>query len=225
MEAVVFDLDGVLADSEGLHAEALARVARLLGVQADLMKYVGWSDADAIADMLRLDGSATQTPSAAELLVAKSRAYAQLIDRMVPFPGAVELARSCAGRWRTGLCTATLRHDAAAAIARLGLAGVFRAIVAFEDTAQSKPHPAPYVCIAGRLGADPRGCVAIEDSERGVESAVMAGFTVLAVGHTSARASLVRAHSFVRSLEGLTAASVESLARDAIARRGNEART
>jgi len=219
VDAVVFDLDGVIADSEGLHAEALHQVGRSIGLHTDLTQYIGWSDADALADMLA--GAGTARPRIEDLLDAKSREYSRLLGRLRAFPGAAELVRACAQRWRVGLCTATLRHDAHAALERLGLAQCFHAMVVFEDAPQSKPDPAPYRLVAQRLGVAPNRCLAVEDSERGVASAAGAGLSVLAVGHTTGRERLDRAHAFVPSLAGLDADALESIARRIIHRRIN----
>jgi len=180
--AVLFDMDGLLVDSEPLWLEAETAVMARLGA--------GWSPADQ-AQLLggSLDrtvryllGKATRPAppeQVAEWLM--SGIAEQVRDHGVPVqPGARELlAEVKAAGLPHALVTSSERRFMDAVLARTGLR--FDALVCAEDVSVTKPDPEPYLLAAKLLGADPARCFALEDSPNGVASAEAAGCQVIAV--------------------------------------------
>jgi HAD superfamily hydrolase (TIGR01509 family) len=182
LQAVLFDMDGLLVDTEPLWFEVESDVMARLGGQ--------WSEADQ-QDLI--GGSLQRTVS--YLLARAARAASPddvgrwLVDGMIALlgtrelrvlPGARELLAEVASAGIPyALVTSSEREIMDAVIARMGVS--FCATVCAEDVRRSKPDPEPYLLAAMRLGADPRLCVALEDSPNGVAAAEAAGCRLVAV--------------------------------------------
>ncbi|MEU5945188.1 HAD family phosphatase [Micromonospora sp. NPDC047465] len=185
-DAVIFDLDGVIVDSEPVWEEVRrAYVAAHGGTwQADTQRrLMGMSTGEwarYLSGELGVDRSAEQVATeVVEEMIQRYAARVPLID------GADEVVRRLAGRWPLGLASSSPTRLIAAALAATGLADVFGATLSTEETERGKPAPDVYLAVAGRLGVDPARCVAVEDSSNGVRSAAAAGMTVVAVPHGS----------------------------------------
>jgi HAD superfamily hydrolase (TIGR01509 family) len=194
---VVFDLDGVVADSEPLHVQAWMRVLVGLGVGPEqltperLAAWVGVPDLDMVGGMVER-WELKQTP--AELLAAKRAAYRELIPgALSSFPGVPEELASWDGV-PLAMATATARREAELMLSTLGLARVFRVLVAGDEVRKPKPAPDCYLLAASRLGLDPRQCAAVEDAPHGIQAARAAGYYVLGVTTSFARERLGKAH-------------------------------
>ncbi|SCL37423.1 haloacid dehalogenase superfamily, subfamily IA, variant 3 with third motif having DD or ED [Micromonospora pallida] len=183
-DAVVFDLDGVIVDSEPVWEEVRrAYVAAHGGTwQPDTQRrLMGMSTGEwsrYLSDDLGVDRTAEQV--AAEVVEEMTRRYAEhvpLID------GADDVVRQLATRWPLGLASSSPTRLIAAALAATGLTDTFGATLSTEETAQGKPAPDVYLAVAARLGVEPARCVAVEDSSNGVRSAAAAGMRVVAVPH------------------------------------------
>ena len=181
---VVFDLDGVVADSEPLHVQAWVEVLGALGVslaalgEARLRSWVGVPDTDIVAGLVREHALPL---AAGELLARKRSAYRRLIPRaLTAFPGVGE-ALACWGGVPLGMATATARREAELMLDTLGLRRVFRVLVAGDEVARPKPAPDGYRLAVERLGLAPQDCVAVEDAPHGVQAAKEAGLAVLGV--------------------------------------------
>ncbi|MFE6488038.1 HAD-IA family hydrolase [Streptomyces sp. NPDC057757] len=180
LQAVLFDMDGTLVDTERLWWEAVEQVAGGLGRRltgADQPDVLGRPVEHTAAWL----GGITGTPVervAGEL-------HREFADRVrtgvVPRPGALALLDSLARDGvPTALVTASPRAVADTVLTALG-AGRFAVSVTADDTERTKPAPDPYLAACRALGVDPAGCVAVEDTQTGVSSAEAAGCAVLAV--------------------------------------------
>ncbi|MBO4207620.1 HAD family hydrolase [Micromonospora echinofusca] len=183
-DAVVFDLDGVIVDSEPVWEEVRrAYVADRGGrwlpdTQRRLMGMSTGEWSTYLSTELGVDRSPEQV--ATEVVDEMARRYA----RGVPvIDDSVAVVRRLAGRWPLGLASSSPTRLIAAALAATGLTDVFRFTLSTEETARGKPAPDVYLAVAGRLGVDPARCVAVEDSSNGVRSAAAAGMRVVAVPH------------------------------------------
>ncbi|MEV0153027.1 HAD family phosphatase [Micromonospora sp. NPDC050686] len=185
-DAVVFDLDGVIVDSEPVWEQVRrAYVAEHGGrwLPDTQRRLMGMSTAEWAAYLsgeLGVDRGAEQV--ATEVVTEMSRRYAAhvpLID------DADQVVRRLAGRWPLGLASSSPTRLIGAALAATGLADAFRATLSTEETARGKPAPDVYLAVAARLAVDPARCVAVEDSSNGVRSAAAAGMRVVAVPHGS----------------------------------------
>jgi HAD superfamily hydrolase (TIGR01509 family) len=182
--AVVFDLDGVLVDSEPVWEEVRRAVVAEHGgrwkpdTQRRLM---GMSTPEWAAYLSRDLGVGLPADEVAELVVAGMAA--RYAERLPLMEGAVEAVRRMASRWPLGLASSSPRRLIDLTLDRAGLAPLFAASVSTEEVKRGKPAPDVYLEVARRLGRDPRDCVAVEDSSNGIRSAARAGLPVVAVPH------------------------------------------
>lgn len=213
MDALVFDFDGTIVDSEPLHGRALAEVCAGEGVRVEPGHYVGHSDADALIAIFRAAGRPLNEQHLEQLLASKVVLMQSYLarDLFVPYPGAIELAHAARLRSRIGVCSAAIGSEVRYVLSRLGLDAVMGAIVTADEVGATKPDPEGYLLTAEQLRADPRKCIAIEDSVTGIAAARAAGYKVVAVGHTTPRERLREAHLFVDRISDLSVAQLEEL--------------
>ncbi|SDI56829.1 HAD family hydrolase [Nonomuraea jiangxiensis] len=183
MRACVFDLDGVLVDSEPVWEEVRrAFVAEHGGTwQPDTQsRLMGMSTAEWAAYLGSL-GVAMPAGEIASAVV--ERMAARYRDAVPLMPGAVETVRRLSGQVTLGLASSSPRSLIDTVLAAAGLAECFEATVSTEEVPRGKPAPDGYLEAARRLEVDPRECVAVEDSSNGLRSAHAAGMRVVAVPH------------------------------------------
>ncbi len=216
---VIFDFDGVIADTEKLHFEASRLVLAARGVPLDQARYyttyLGYSDADmaeAIArDQMHVAPGTDVSRFVSEFVRDKGRAYERMIAAgAVLFPGAPACFERLAAAFPLAVASGSFHAEIEHVLNGAGLLHHFSAIVGADDAARSKPHPAPYLEAARRLGADPSDCVAIEDSAWGLESARNAGMKTIAVTN-SYPASQLTADWIVESLDAITPESIRRM--------------
>ena len=214
-QAVIFDMDGVLMDSEQLWNESKQEVVRDSGGR--------WREdaPTAMMGMSSLEWSAYMHDELGVPMDASDINRA-VVDRMkqhyrehLPLlPGAVEVVRSLHRRWPLALASSANREIIDFALDAAGLAGEFRATVSSEEVEHGKPAPDVYLEAARRLGVAPDRCVAIEDSSNGLRSAAAAGMAVIAVPNTHyppAGDALALAAAVVHTLPEITPELVERL--------------
>jgi HAD superfamily hydrolase (TIGR01509 family) len=181
-DAVVFDLDGVLLDSEprwNAAREALVREAGGTWRPEAATAMMGMSSSEWSVYMRDALGVPMDPGDINEQVVRRmEQGYARELPLL---PGAREVVHALAGRWPLGLASSSNREiiDVVLGLARLD--GLFRATISSEEVARGKPAPDVYLEAARRLGARPARCVAIEDSSNGLRAAAAAGMTVIAV--------------------------------------------
>jgi HAD superfamily hydrolase (TIGR01509 family) len=182
IEAVVFDLDGVILDSEELWDEvreglALERGGRWHGgAQADMM---GMSSREWSVYMHERIGL-PEPPKEINAEVVR-RMLERYRQELPLIPGAVEAVQRLAARWPLGLASSSNRELIDAALEAAGISRYFRVTVSSEEVERGKPAPDVYLEAARRLGVAPERCAAIEDSQNGIRSAKAAGMRVIAI--------------------------------------------
>ena len=200
---VVFDFDGVIADTEKLHFEASRIVLAARGVSLDearyYTRYLGYNDAmmaDAVAqDQQLFETEADRAAFVRDFIEDKGRAYARLkADGAVVFPGVQACLTRLSAEFPLAIASGAFREEIEDILNGAGLTHCFQTIVGAGDVRHGKPHPAPYLEAARRLGADPTTCVAIEDSSWGLDSARAAGMKTIAVTNTYPAAQLTADH-------------------------------
>jgi sugar-phosphatase len=217
--AVIFDLDGVLVDSEPLWHRAEIAAFGAVGIEltaADCLRTTGLR-VDAVVDFWFAEvrtSSPAAAARAADRLVAEA-VLADIVARVEhllrahgePLPGAVEAVRHLADRGvPLAVASSSPTVLIVAALDRLGLADAFAVVRSAEHEPFGKPHPGVYLAAATALGIDPARCLAIEDSANGIRAAVAAGMTVIAVpDQPVAPAALALADRVLGSLRELPA--------------------
>jgi len=222
LQAIVFDFDGVIADSEPLHLRAFQQILaeeRIELSAADYYsRYLGYDDVG-LFQALAADRAVTMTVRQVTELVARKgvRLQQMLHDDHVLFPGAVEFIRTAAAEVPIAIASGALKPEILSIIEAAGIDELFTTIVAAGDTPQSKPSPAPYRLAFEQLRAksgrqlDPRRCVAIEDSRWGLESAQGAGLRCVGVTNSYPANELPQAELVVSGLGALTLTALDRL--------------
>jgi HAD superfamily hydrolase (TIGR01509 family) len=197
--AVIFDLDGVLVDSEQVWDEVRERLARERGgrwhsgAQRDMMgmSSIEWSR------YMSEDLAVPLSPE--EVSDEVVRRVEERYRRELPLlPGAVDAVRRLAGRWRLGLASSSNRPIIDLVLELAGIAELFEVTVSSEEVDRGKPAPDVYLEAARRLRVEPRRSAAIEDSTNGLLAARAAGLAVVAIPN----------HAFPPGPEALEAAEV-----------------
>jgi len=214
LRAIVFDFDGVLANSEPLHFQGFRDVLAEEGVTLTrddyYARYLGYDDAGAFQAIAGAGGTAWTAAQIAALVARKATRLEVLArDASILFPGAADAVRRAAAAVPVAIASGAIRADIRRVLDREQLTGCFTAIVAAEDTPFSKPAPDPYLralellapALGGRLAA--RDCVAIEDSHWGLESARVAGLRTVGITHTYEAPALADADLVIDSLDAL----------------------
>jgi beta-phosphoglucomutase len=217
VQAIVFDFDGVLADSEPLHLRSYQEIFEPHGVKLDTRtyceRYLGFDDEGAFRQIIADYGLMLGDEEIELLMVEKSRRFAALVSgQNVLYPGAAACARALAAVWPVGVASGALRHEIELMLRGAGLTDTFKFIVAAGETERTKPAPDPYLRAAELHGVPPSACVAIEDSRWGLESARTAGLRTIAITHTYPREELTRnADLVVDRLEEITADLIRAI--------------
>jgi HAD superfamily hydrolase (TIGR01509 family) len=215
IEAVVFDLDGVLIDSEpvweqvrrGLVAERGGHWAsdaqrRLMGMSTP--EWAGYLSADL--------GVRLPTDEIATLVIDRMAArYGEHVPLMA---GAADAVRRLAARWPLGVASSSPAGLIEVVLRSAGLRGFFSAVMSTEQVAHGKPAPDIYLAVAAGLGCSPADCAAVEDSANGLRSAAAAGLRVIAVPqprYPPEPDALAKASLVLPSLAGLTTDAVSAL--------------
>ncbi len=212
IEAVVFDLDGLLIETEEIWDEVREALVRERGGR--------WTDS-AQRDMMGMSSSEWSRylhetlglPEAPEELnrLVVERMAERYREHLPLLPGAVEAVQRVAARWPLAVASSSNRPLIDLVLELSGLAPLFQATVSSEEVPRGKPAPDVYLEAARRLGVEPERAAAIEDSQAGIGSARAAGMRVVAIPNRSFRPSdeaLAAADVVLDSLDELTPAAI-----------------
>ena len=222
LQAIIFDFDGVIANSEPLHLRAFQDVLAEDGISLSsedyYSRYLGFDDVGMIEAVAR-ERELPMTDRQVTALVARKGARMQelLSAGAVLFPGAANFIRLSAAAVPIAIASGALKHEIQEIVDAAGLADCFTAVVAAGDTPESKPSPAPYrlaferLCQETRLPLEPRRSVAIEDSRWGLASARGAGLRCVGVTTSYPAHELPGAELVVAGLAHLTLEMLDGL--------------
>ena len=204
-EAVIFDMDGVIVDSEPLHERAFREVLEEIGYGRthgiDFPAYYGKSDLVVWRDFIARHRPAQ---SLEELLARKEKKFGALLQREEPiFSGLPELLAKLSPRCPLALASGSRHPTINAVLAMRDLRRFFRVVVSSEDVAHGKPAPDIFLRTAELLEVGPDECCVVEDSASGVDAALAAGMTVIAITNSLPAEKLARATSVVETYEEL----------------------
>ena len=193
--AVIWDLDGVIADSAALHLASWRAMMAELGQELDeaaFRKLFGMINSEAVPLLLKRPLS---TEEVQRIGARKEALFRDLIPgRLRPIPGALEwIARLRAEGWRQAVASSAPRPNIAAMFDALGLHGAFDAVICGEDLPAGKPDPAVFLAAAQAIGVPPARCIVVEDAVVGVAAARRAGMKCIAVTTTHPASSLADA--------------------------------
>ena len=222
LRAIIFDCDGVIADTEPLHMSALQTVLREEGIDLgqDLYyrEYLALDDRACFIKAFSDRGETLPPEKLSELIGRKAAEVEPMMrDHLRLFPGAAELIRSASQRVVLAVASGALGREVELILKVAGVSGCFKAIVGAEDVARSKPHPDPFLEALTRINArstseiEPAECLVVEDSIHGVHAAHAAGMRCLAVTNSYPQAMLGEAELVVETLEDLPLGRLELL--------------
>ncbi len=215
-DAVIFDFDGVIVDTEPLHYKAFQEVLEPLGIgfpwQEYVEAYMGFDDRDAFLEAFQAHGRHLDDRKLKQLVASKSKIFLDIIRNGVrAYPGSVSLITSLdASGLPLAISSGALRSDILPILAILGIGRCFPHIISADDVRKSKPDPESYLLAYQRLKethplrlSSPDRCLAIEDTPAGIRSAKGAGLSVLAVTNSCREKDLIEADYLTASLENV----------------------
>ena len=214
LRAIIFDFDGVVADSEPVHLAVFQRVLGEAGLflspEEYYADYLGYDDRGCFRAFLAAHGQSPSDRTIDDLVARKAKAYLDHIKQhLVIFPGVRELVREAASRHRLAIASGALRHEIEYILECAGIRKEFEHITSAEDVRQGKPDPEPFLHALASLNRAPlpgqdrlaaADCLVIEDSIPGIRAAHAAGMKVLAVANTHTVQDLHEADALTHSL-------------------------
>lgn len=213
VRALIFDFDGVLADTEGVHCAAFQ--SALAGVGIDLSRhdyfthYLGLPDRDCLAAACARAG-ADAGPAQIETLFARKRAaFAARAQTAGLYPGVADTLRRLHGAFVLAIASGAFRDEIEPILQRAHVRALFTAVVGAEDVSRGKPAPDPFLRALQAVNAtqdvpiSAAECVVIEDAPRGVEAAHAAGMRCIAVTTHYDRSALSAADAVVERVSQL----------------------
>ena len=222
LRAIIFDCDGVIADTEPLHFAAFQRVLEEEGLQLTREQY--YRDYLALDDrncfsQVHSDREVALGPEKLFDLIARKASYIEPMMRshLLIFPGVVEFMRQASERFPMAVASGALRHEVELVLQHAGVRELFEVIVAAEDVVNGKPDPEPFLKACSLLNATggqtigPHECLVIEDSIPGVRAAHSAGMRCLAVTNSYSRERLDNADRVVGGLDEVSPSDLEDL--------------
>ncbi|SHE68424.1 haloacid dehalogenase superfamily, subfamily IA, variant 3 with third motif having DD or ED [Desulfacinum infernum DSM 9756] len=231
LQAVIFDFDGVVVDSEPLHYKAFMETLAPFHLQHDydvyVERYIGFDDRDAFRAIFEDAGRPLPADLFERLIYEKQGAFKRIVSKELrPFPGVHRLVQELVREEvPLAIASGSAREEILLMLDVLGLKQSFPVIVTADDVARSKPDPESYI-LAVRLLRDrgylpniasgpPEGCLVIEDTPTGIEAAKAAGLFVVAVAHSFPVEALGPADRAVPALSDLSGDLLRSFIRDA----------
>ncbi len=202
IKAVIFDLDGVLLDSERYHNQAILSVLEKEGFPPDpdcITEYVGKTTPVFLREFYRDKGRELSEAEHARLVQAKKDEFWSLF-KAEAHEGAAELVRGLRGGYKLAVASNSPEGYVRDNLASIGLLEFFEEVISIDDVERPKPAPDTFLKAAQKLGVEPGVCLVIEDSIYGVAAAKAAGMKCIAVTTNYPAEALIDADKIVASL-------------------------
>lgn len=212
LRAIIFDFDGVIADTEPLHFAALRQVLASIDISLTETEYytdyLGFDDRGCFLAALRSHQRQASLALLGELMDRKAHAYLSAVkEHLAIFPGVRELVHDATTRYPLAIASGALRNEIELILEEAGLRKAFLHITSAEDVTRGKPAPEPFLHAMAALNRQPAqpaltpdDCLVIEDSLPGIRAARAAGMKVLAVANTHTVQDLGEADAITDSL-------------------------
>ena len=212
LTAVIFDFDGVIADTEPLHFTGFRQTLAEIGInltESDYYaNYLGYDDRGCFIAALTTHRRPIDPTSLAQLMQRKAHAYLESVkNHLVIFPGVREFVREAAAAYPLAIASGALQHEIEVILEQAGLRKEFLHITGAEDVTRGKPDPQPFLHALTALNRQRQeqvitaeSCLVVEDSLPGIRSAKTAGMKVLAVANTHTLQDLHEAHAVASNL-------------------------
>jgi beta-phosphoglucomutase family hydrolase len=212
-KAVIWDMDGVIADTTPYHEEAWREIFQKRGVEftgEDFRRSFGQRNDTIIRRVL---GNTTPQKVIDAIADEKEVSFRRKISRHIqPLPGVIQLLSTLAAAgFRQALASSAPMQNVHQIMEDLGIERYFESIVTEKDVTEGKPSPQGFLLAARRLGVKPEDCAVIEDAVAGVAAAKRAGMGCVAVTNTHPRSRLREADLIVDSLKEVTVVDLEKL--------------
>ncbi|MBI4469435.1 MAG: HAD family phosphatase [Acidobacteria bacterium] len=211
LRAIIFDCDGVIADTEPLHLGAFQEVflgeGILLSTRDYFEKYLGTDDRDCFRLVFQAQGRPLSEDQLLRLIERKAKAFAAAAPASIRiYDGVVPFARSAAGRYLMAVASGALRSEVEMVLEAASIRSLFKVVIGAEDVTKGKPSPEGFLLAMERLDGRlaPSECVVIEDSMQGVQAARRAGMRCLALTTSYPRELLTLADWIVPTLAAVT---------------------
>lgn len=227
LRAILFDFDGVLADTEPIHLRMFQKIFSEEGITLTredyVEKYLGLDDRTCFAQVFRDGGKTLEETKAEDLVARKNKALLDFLkNRSVLMPGAKEAVEKASRNLFLAVVSGALRNEIEAILTGAGLRGRFHVLVAADDVSEGKPSPEGFLTAIRLLNRDcvpaseillPEECLAVEDSPWGIEAAKKAGVRCLGVLTSYPRDRLAGADLIAKDVGSLPWREVEALFR------------
>jgi beta-phosphoglucomutase-like phosphatase (HAD superfamily) len=220
LQALIFDFDGIIANTEPLHYAGLHQTLKEIGIElaeADYYaEYLGYDDRGCVLAALAANHRQADAATVERLMTRKAEAYLESVKHHpVIFTGVPEFVRHAARTYPLAIASGALRHEIEYILETAGLRRAFLHIISAEDVTRGKPDPQPFLLALKSLqqreaGLTAASCLVIEDSLPGIRAARAAGMKVLAVTNTHTVQDLHEAHAITH---GLSEANLSELRR------------
>jgi len=211
--AVIWDMDGVIADTAPHHLHAWRETFARRGIdfaEADFMRGFGIRNDAIIKNVL---GEQTTEAEIEAIAQEKEATFRGIIGHDIkPLPGVLELIRALYEKGiRMAIASSTVIENIRLIIGSLGITKYFQSVITGHDVTEGKPHPQVFLLAAQKLGAKPKNCLVIEDAVAGIKAAKGAGMYCVAITSSHPREKLKEADLIVDTLEEVTIKNLEKL--------------
>jgi beta-phosphoglucomutase family hydrolase len=217
IKAVIWDMDGVIADTAPYHFRAWQEIFNIRGVkftEDDFKHSFGLRNDTIIRNILGEQAAQGEIDAIAR---EKEETFRRVIGQNTrPLPGVLELIKALKQQgFKMAIASSTPIENIRLITGSLGIDTCFQAIITGQDVTEGKPSPQIFLFAARRLGVEPRNCIVIEDAVAGVAAAKKAGMRCLAVTNTHPRERLAEADLIVDTLRAITVNDLEKLLKTA----------